>query len=463
MGRMSVSWLNKHQSSRSPFIIIALAVVLVVVAWPRPTQAGASLKITPVAGVYEVGSLVDVSFMVDTGGEAINAVRSDVLFPADKLQVVNPAASTSFITLWIQAPTYSNVNGTISFQGGLPNPGIKTSAGVISTVTFRVKSPGRAVIKFSNTSQVLRNDGQGTNILTSTASADYELKVPPPAGPEVMSPTHGDHNQWYNNNQIQFTWTAIEGAVGYSYVFDQNSKTIPDEKVTTISTSTGVKATADGVWYFHLRALTENWGGVTTFPVQIDTTPPAAFTSQLDRALLTTEETGALRFVTTDAASGIDHYELKQIDQNAGQTTANTLFVETNNPYEIPKLAAGEYEFIVRVVDRAGNDVEGSAHLKVVKSGLPFFARVPFLRNPAIANLALIILAVIALFSLVWWLTRRFRLSSTFKHDLEALEHDAQRKSEALRLEMEELRQAQAMMYPPPPPPGNSLPPLRPQ
>src|SRR5947207_718094 len=77
--------------------------------------AGASLKISPPNGTYEVGALVDVSFLLDTGGDSVNAVNANILFPPDKLQVVNPAASTSFISLWVTAPSYSNTDGTITF------------------------------------------------------------------------------------------------------------------------------------------------------------------------------------------------------------------------------------------------------------------------------------------------------------------------------------------------------------
>src|SRR5689334_3080781 len=208
----------------------ALLMVLLVLSFlpGRPARAaGASLSISPLAGTYEVGATVDVSFIVDTGGEAINAVQADILFPADKLQVVNPVASTSFISIWVTPPTYSNTDGTVHFQGGLPSPGIKTSGGVVSTVTFRIKSPGAAIIQFAPTSQVLRNDGQGTNILTSSGSAHFTLKNPPPAGPVVTSPTHPDSNQWYSNPQVQLSWEGTEGALGYSYTFDQTAKSTP--------------------------------------------------------------------------------------------------------------------------------------------------------------------------------------------------------------------------------------------
>ncbi len=429
------------------------AAFLTVVFLSRPTAAaaaGASLKLSPSSGTYEVGSLVDISMMVDTGGESINAVAATLRFPADKLQVVNPAASTSFISIWVNAPTYSNTDGTVSFQGGLPNPGIKTSAGVISTISFRVKVPGTATLKFDPNASILRNDGQGTNILTSTSSADLTLKVPPPAGPVVSSPTHSDQNAWYNNGQVQFTWEAIDGAVGYSYVFDQSPKTIPNETINSALHAVSVKAANDGIWFFHIRSKTDSWGGVTTFPVQIDTTAPATFGPVIDQDPLTTEDSGIVRFATTDAASGIDHYEVKTVAQSGGSTAQNTLFVEASSPFSLPKLSAGTYTVIVRAIDRAGNAYDGTRSVQVVSGGVPFYSRVPFLRDPAVANAVLIVLGVITTTLLSSLLLRRVRLRATFHHDLEMLEHDAQKKAAVLQRELDELRRAQ-QMFPAPP------------
>ncbi|MBI5467094.1 MAG: hypothetical protein HY975_02665 [Candidatus Kerfeldbacteria bacterium] len=429
------------------FRLFLFGCFIVALGWPSVMHAeGASLKISPAAGVYEVGGVVDVSFIVDTGGESINAVQADVLFPADKLQVVNPVASTSFISLWVTSPTYSNTDGTIHFQGGLPSPGIKTSGGVISTVTFRVKSSGRAVIRFAPTSKVLRNDGQGTNILTSSSTAEYTLKVPPPAGPVTTSPTHPDTNQWYNNPQVQFTWEPTDGATGYSFSFDQSSKSTPDDTVDTTTTAATVKADTDGVWYFHVRARTDTWGGVTSVPVQIDTTPPASFSPKFDSSTVTIDDTPTLRFLTTDAASGIDHYEMKQVTKSSTNTQENTLFVEATSPAAIARLPEGEYEYIVRAFDRAGNVTEGSARLTVIAKGLPFYARVPLLRNPAVANGVLIGLGVLLLATTGTLVVRRFRFRAAFQHDLLALEHDAQKKAAALQHELDDLRKAQEIM-----------------
>lgn len=437
----------KNRSAIRRIITLFTVAVFSFLLWPdRALAAGASLKISPAGGIYEVGGLVDVSFIVDTGGDAINAIQTDVLFPPDKLQVVNPVASTSFISLWVTPPTYSNTDGTVHFQGGLPTPGVRTSGGVISTVTFRIKAPGTATIRFAPTSRVLKNDGAGTNILTSTASADFTLKIPPPAGPIVTSPTHPDTNSWFNNGTVQYQWEVVDGAVGYSYTFDQSQKTIPDDTIDTTSTAATVKTTGDGIWYFHIRAKTETWGGVTSVPVQIDTTPPAAFNPSFDKKTITVEDVPTLRFVTSDAASGIDHYEVKQVTVSGTGTQPTTLFIETASPYTTNKLAAGKYKFIVRAFDRAGNSQDGSVNLEVVAGGLPFYARVPLLRSPAVANGALVALAVAALALVGFTIRRRFRLRATFQHDLVALEHDAKKKSEALEHELAELRQAQELV-----------------
>lgn len=465
---------------------VTAALLALAVCWRSPIAwaDGASLRISPLTGTYQVGGTVDVSFLVDTGGESINAVQADILFPADKLQVVNPVASTSFISIWVTAPTYSNTDGTIHFQGGLPTPGIKTSGGVISTVTFRIKSPGNATIRFAPSSQVLRNDGQGTNILTSSGSAAFTLENPPPAGPVVSSPTHPDNNQWYNNPQVQLTWEPVDGATGYSFSFDQTDKSNPDETVDTTGTAASVKATGDGVWYFHVRALTDSWGGTTSYAVKIDTTPPAAFTPKLDSSLITVQDTTTLRYLTTDGASGIDHYEVRQVTQGEAQA-GNTLFVEAASPYVINPLAEGKYQFQVRAFDRAGNSADGSVDLTVTAAGLPFFARVPLLRNPAIANGALIGLALLLAATTLTLIIRRFRLRSNFQHDLAALEKDARRKASQLQRELDQLRQAQqtverdlqSVSYPPqftppgvppaaptipPPPPQDPVPPPAP-
>src|SRR3989344_3937764 len=166
----------------------------------------ASLFVAPPAGIFTVDSTSTVSIYVNTGDNFINAVEANLSFPPDKLQVVSPTAGKSLLQVWVNQPTYSNTAGTLKFQGAVPNPGISTESGLISTVTFRVKSVGNAVLKISDTSQVLLNDGKGTNILGQTTNGVYALTLPPPAGPVVTSPTNPDQEKWYSAENVSFRW-----------------------------------------------------------------------------------------------------------------------------------------------------------------------------------------------------------------------------------------------------------------
>jgi len=106
-----------------------------------PAFAGsATLYLTPSKGTFFVGSTFSVSIYVAPKGNEINAVEDALKFPPDIWLVPTPTAGESFITEWLTPPSYSNTGGKITFKGGIPG-GIKTSAGLVSTVTFRAKSP----------------------------------------------------------------------------------------------------------------------------------------------------------------------------------------------------------------------------------------------------------------------------------------------------------------------------------
>ncbi|MFH1451541.1 MAG: cohesin domain-containing protein, partial [bacterium] len=161
--------------------------------------AGASLYISPYSGTFFVGDTFNISVFVNTEENTINAVEANLKFDSNLIQVTSPTAGLSFISIWADQPSYSNENGTINFKGGVLNPGIKTSAGLVSTISFRVKAPGIADIGFLDSSKVLLADGNGTNILKTTADGKYNLILRPPEGPKISSPTHPSLATWYRN------------------------------------------------------------------------------------------------------------------------------------------------------------------------------------------------------------------------------------------------------------------------
>ncbi|TCL54575.1 RHS repeat-associated protein [Hydrogenispora ethanolica] len=92
-------------------------------------------------------------------------------------------------------------------------------------------------------------------------------------------------------------------------------------------------------------------GNIATYQVEtlIDTVPPAAFTPAANPAGWTNQNKPTINFSTTDATSGVDHYE---ISLDGGETLASV----TGSSY--PFTAAipdGEHTVRVKAVDRAGN------------------------------------------------------------------------------------------------------------
>ncbi len=396
--------------------------------YPRDAKAaGASLNFSPSQAEYLIDSTFDVSVLVNTGEQAVNTVEANITFPPDKLQVVSPSVGKSFIQVWVAGPSYSNTAGTISFSGGLPHPGVVTSSGVISTISFRAKAAGRADLKFLDTSKVLADDGQGTSILTSKSSASLNIKLTPPTGPVVSSPTHEDQNKWYTNRSINFLWERQEATSAFSYVFDDNPGTIPDEQSETEDTHVTLQAKADGIWFFHIRGKNQSWGGTTHYLVHIDSTPPAAFSPIIEHSVFLLNTGEIVAFHTTDGASGIDHYEVRIIADNNEQDIT-TLFTEQKSPYEVPQLTAGKYKLVVRAFDKAGNTIDGTTSFRVVSSVIEISARTKWLTA---AEILIVLLLLLVLY--LWLHARKKHLAAKrLSADLDEVKANIQEKEREL-------------------------------
>ncbi|MDO8601289.1 MAG: cohesin domain-containing protein [bacterium] len=358
------------------FTVISFGLIAVSgLSLAQPVMAsGASLYLSPASGSFFVGSTFDVSIFVNTGNENINAVQVDIMFDPKAIQVANPTAGKSFIEVWVAQPTYSNLTGQISFVGGMPNPGINTSAGLVSTITFRAIAPGPTAILFSPSSKVMRNDPDGTNNLTSMGRGEYNLLIPPPEGPKVFSITHNDQNKWYKNNNPTFSWEKEQGVTDFSYSFDQDSIGVPDNISEGDFTSVSYGEVKDGGWYFHIKAKKAGvWGGASHYLARIDATPPAIFTSTVDPSVKTTDKQPLVSFFTTDAFSGISHYELKYIDLTPESSAEDAgFFTEVSSPYKLPSLKIGKYLIVARAYDVAGNWREGTVKIEILPSGIIF-------------------------------------------------------------------------------------------
>lgn len=156
--------------------IFPLAFVLILFVVPTFASA-ASLFVSPEVGSYSVGKTFSIRVRVSSP-QSINAVSGAIGFPSDKLQAVSVSKAGSVLTLWVQDPLINNASGRVSFEGVVPNPGYQGDGGLVVSVTFKVLKTGNAEITFAN-GAVLANDGNGTDLLTSTPPASYSLLEAP--------------------------------------------------------------------------------------------------------------------------------------------------------------------------------------------------------------------------------------------------------------------------------------------
>lgn len=328
------------------------------------------LSILPPEGTYEVGETLPMQVLVNIAEQPINAVGAYLEFPSDLVEVVKIDTSGSFCTLFPEN-SFDNSTGTITYSCGLPTPGFSENFGIVGTFYIKFKKPGYADIFFSEKSKVLANDKFGTNILTGTVGAGYNIIEPPylsktPAvseveftpsteqktsdiGPvKVESLTHPDPLKWYSNNEVELSWASVETAVYYSFVLDKEPFTKPDPNVVFTLNEVKYDYVEDGIWYFHIQAKNESKESpISHYKIQIDTSEPSDL-HVLSAAILESEDAWDVNISCNDSLSGIAKYEIQLDSGKVIQIDSDTVISFQDFPSK--KLQIIAYDF-------AGNSI----------------------------------------------------------------------------------------------------------
>ncbi len=401
--------------------------------------SGASLYLSPNSGTFYVGNTFDVSVLLNTEKNNINALKVDLEFDHRKLQVVNPATGTSFISIWAVPPFYSNTEGKMSFQGGIPSPGINTSSGSALTITFRAIEPGETTIRFLDSSKVLLDDGKGTDVLSFLGNGNYVISLPPPEGPTVSSSTHPDQNKWYKNNNITLFWNKGDENIDFSYTIDTNPQGLPDDESEGNKSSVSYSNLEDGIWYFHIKSKKDNdWGGITHYLAKIDSSSPASFDIEVSPSAKTSFSQPIISFITTDAFSGVNYYEVKIVDITIDRKDKKeAFFIETASPYQLPILGIGKYLVIVRAYDKAGNWQEKSVEIEIAPEKILVTERGVWLEGtflswwPILLMLLLLAILILSALIILWQRERKYKM--LFANKLREKEKIIRRNLEKLR------------------------------
>jgi hypothetical protein len=350
--------------------------------------SAATLYYSPAQGSYEVGKSFTVNIYAASADQALNAFTGTVDFPSDLLQVISVSKSGSIASLWMQDPSFSNANGTVTFGGLVLNPGFKGASGKVLSITFKTKAVGTANLRFS-AGEILANDGKGTNILQGLGSAQIkvitaavgpqaptatsavsESKVGIPFAPVISSPTHIDPNAWYSNNSPKFTWTMPSGVTAVRVLYDKYPTSDPSVVYQPPISGKDLNDVADGTYYFHAQFKNaQGWGAISHFRFQIDTVAPTAFNVKFLHGNESSDSSPAVLFSTTDDLSGLDYYEVKVGDSPAVKVKPEE--VTEAHPYIMSAQKSGQRSIVVRAVDKAGNSVIASELFNILALGAP--------------------------------------------------------------------------------------------
>lgn len=338
-----------------------------VVKSPPFTIYNATLSLQPDSGIFDRSFGQRVAVHVSTGGEAINSALIDLVYDPAKLQVTDIFTANSFCSpsMFLEK-TINNSNGEVRVACGLPSPGF-SGEGTVIEFGIQPLQEGEAVLRFSSSTEILANDGLGTDVLRLSTDAGYEIAdgrnvfarngIPSVL---VFSPTHPNSERWYNQSNVLTTWASSPG-YKYRYSLDQIPTPVNIEAAsTTASSSITLSHLTDGIYYFHIAAE-ENGaiGPISDYKIMIDTTSPASPMIELSQSTILSGQVVRMAVESHDALSGLEANYYVKFDDGVFLPAVSPLFVS---------LPEGTHKIVVRVFDRAGNFIDGSIWVNVAKA-----------------------------------------------------------------------------------------------
>lgn len=325
---------------------------------------------------------------VQTGGLPINNAESTIHFPSDLIGVDSVTSSGSIFNIWVEQPSFSNSEGTVYFNGGLPTPGYTGQSGNILRINFRAKKSGVANLSFGS-SAVRANDGKGTDVLSQTKGASVNIvKLSPvkteetqtpapsasglPKAPVITSDDMPDQNAWYNKSEGSFYWDTPADSKAVSLVLSKSPNTTPSVIYDPPIKNKKLTELTEGTQYLNARFKNATgWGKIGTRKIQIDLTPPENLvikTSETEEGLVSIEATAE------DAISGVGKYVAYINDKKVAEARAEQgKFTHFN----LEPIQTGDYELTVRVYDRAENYAETGTVVKAPEIKAPKITHYP--------------------------------------------------------------------------------------
>ncbi|HLJ65741.1 MAG TPA: L,D-transpeptidase family protein [Chloroflexota bacterium] len=197
----------------------------------------------------------------------------------------------------------------------------------------------------------------------------FAVDTTAPTAPQVSSPTDPDPTRVYHTSSMAFVWRAQDGGSGidgYSYRLDTDAHGVPVPQLRTQSATVTLTGLDTGKYYFHVRAVDRagNWGPTSTYPVQIDVSPPELAHVRFDRFTFDPQfNTLRLSFSVTKTAPEVRVGVYRQSDGGlvrlyrlTGLRRGQSITVAWDGKDAHGNPApAGAYEIYIRAMDQYGH------------------------------------------------------------------------------------------------------------
>ncbi|MBP6911769.1 MAG: hypothetical protein KBB88_01035 [Candidatus Pacebacteria bacterium] len=364
----------------APLIIIVI--VFISCALSASMVFAADARVTLDKSTVEENQTFTVTIFTDTKGVSINNIEGNLSFPNHLVSVESVSTSSSIFSLWVEQPTFSNANGTISFNGGIPTPGYNGSNGKVISIVFKAKKAGVAQLAFYSLN-IYANDGLGTNVTSLSSGNSITItahQIPEtetvvsgdlPPLPIVSSIDSQDLERWYTLHSALFSWNVPTQVTSVQLSFNTSSESTPTVTYTPPINQKEITDIQDGVHYFHVRYQNAfGWGKIAHRKIMVDKTAPSRVHFE---SSITPNSLMSLNILSEDKTSGVSTYTISvdgvlavEIPAENGSTTI-----------VLPPLPQGEHTVSVTAYDRAGNHTEYADTLSFPKIKTPTILAYP--------------------------------------------------------------------------------------
>jgi hypothetical protein len=382
----------------------------------------ATLYINPSSGNFSVGNIFTVNILVNTQDVSVNNAEALLNFPKDLLEIVSISKSGSIFSLWVEEPVFSNSSGTLSFNGGVPTPGFTGFSGKALSVVFRVKKIGSASVIFSSAS-VRANDGYGTDVLTGTGPANFNLskaveKTPTPIPSVIEKPKTTAVSGTFSITEIErddltdprasFKLDAKYESPGVDHyevqINEGEIKTWEDDNTNIYQT----EVLSYGTHIITIKAFDQNNKFLTdsaTFVIKALETPVITkYDSKITNKDIisivgrTTYDGVKVKIILISSDNSLKNYET-ETDQNG------------NFRFSFPdKLVDGSYFVQAQIIDTRGATSELSKKIEIIVSPTQL-TQLGFMISQLLSVIVPILALILLFIFIIWYTWRKFAIT----------------------------------------------------